>query len=131
MIPDENLAGHARYLEGLEHAELRYQRCGSCGRAVFSPRVLCNHCGSPDLSFEVSAGLGTVYSSTAVTQRAEPSYSVCLVDLAEGFRMMSTVVGIVAEDVRIGMSVSAHFEQLDEPDADGQTARVVFRPVVP
>ncbi len=125
--PAENLAPHATYLDGLEHEELRYQRCDECGGAVFAPRVLCNHCGGTALRVEVSGGLGTVYSNTAVTQRGADSYSVCLVDLDEGFRMMSSVVDIAAEDVGIGMRVTARFEPVED-DALGQTVRVVFSP---
>jgi uncharacterized OB-fold protein len=123
----DNLAPHAAYVEGLVHEELRYQRCGDCSAAVFAPRVLCHRCGSTALNFEVSAGLGTVYSSTAVTQRDSASYAVSLVDLDEGFRMMTSVVDIDAEDVEIGMRVAARFEPVDD-DALGQTVRVVFSP---
>ena len=126
-VPTGNLAPNATYLEGLARGELRFQRCGDCGSAVFAPRVLCNHCGSTALQFEVSAGLGVVYSATAVTQRDAAAYSVCLVDVDEGFRMMSSVVDVAAEDVSIGMRVSARYEPV-EGDALGQTVRVVFVP---
>jgi uncharacterized OB-fold protein len=124
------LAPHAHYLEGLERGELRYQRCERCERTVFYPRVACNHCGSADLRFATSAGLATVYSNTVVAQRDAPSYSVCLVDVDEGFRMMSSVVGIPAEEVQLGTRVEATFESIDR-ERYGQAARVVFRPVQP
>ena len=122
----DHRAPHARYLEGLEVAELRFQRCDDCSAAVFPPRVLCDQCGSTNLHGEISAGLGTVYSATAVTQRDQPSYSVCLVDLDEGFRMMSSVVDVAAETVGIGMRVAARFEPVADADALGQGSRVVF-----
>lgn len=124
----ETLAPHATYLEGLERGELRYQRCAECGAVVFVPRVLCDRCGSTALRFEISAGRGTVYSATAVTQRDAPPYSVCLVDLDEGFRMMSAVVGVAADDVEIGMRVAAGFVAVDDADALGQPVMVVFNP---
>ena len=127
----DQVAPHARYLEGLDLGELRYQHCEGCRAAVFPPRVLCDRCGSTTLSFAVSAGLGTVYSATAVTQRDRPSYSVCLVDLDEGFRMMSSVVDGAAEDVAIGTRVAARFEPVEDADAFGQTVRVAFGPVPP
>jgi uncharacterized protein len=126
----EDLAPNTHYLEGLERGELRYQRCELCRRAVFYPRVVCNHCGSADLRFATSAGLATVYSNTLVAQRDAPAYSVCLVDVDEGFRMMSSVVGIPAEDVYLGMRVAATFEPIDR-ERYTQAARVVFRPVTP
>lgn len=47
---------------------------------------------------------GVVYSTTTVHAR-EGAYNVCLVDLDDGGRVMSTVVGMAPEDVRIGMAV--------------------------
>jgi uncharacterized OB-fold protein len=125
-VLDENRAPHAGYLEGLDAGELRYQRCGDCNGAVFPPRVLCHHCGSTEVHFAVSAGVGIVYSATAVTQRDQPSYSVCLVDLDDGFRMMSAVVDVAADSVAIGMRVAARFEPVEDADALGQATRVVF-----
>jgi uncharacterized OB-fold protein len=55
-----------------------------------------------------------VYSTTTVHAR-EGAYNVCLVDLAGGARVMSTVVGIDPDDVRIGMAVRAR------EDDDGRT----------
>jgi uncharacterized OB-fold protein len=88
------LAGHA------------YQRCEDCAAAIHPLRVLCPACGSRRLTEERSAGRGSVYSTTTVHARAG-SYNVALVDLDEGFRVMSEVVGIAPDDVRIGMGVRA------------------------
>lgn len=71
---------------------LHFQRCGACGDAVHYPRVLCPGCGGTDLRWEVSAGEGVVYSTTTVFTR-EGSYDVSLVDLAEGYRVMTTIDG--------------------------------------
>jgi uncharacterized OB-fold protein len=64
---------------------------------------------------------GVVYSTTTVHAR-EGAYNVCLVDRDDGVRVMSTVVGIASDDVRIGMAVRAR------DDDDG---RVVFEPARP
>ncbi len=92
-----------------------YQRCEDCASAIFPVRTLCPVCGSRRLGEAVSAGRGTVYSTTTLHTR-EGSWDVSLVDLDEGFRMMSTVQ---ADEVRIGMAVTAR-------DDEG---RVVFAPV--
>ncbi|MGE0068295.1 MAG: Zn-ribbon domain-containing OB-fold protein [Solirubrobacterales bacterium] len=96
----------AGYQLGLAEAELRFQRCGGCGDAVFYPRVLCPHCGATELSWETSAGFGSVYATTtmAVARGQEP-YNVALIDLDEGFRMMSRVDGVDPRDVEIGARV--------------------------
>ena len=83
-----------------------FVRCEDCGAATFPARVLCGVCGSPRLSAQVSSGRGVVYSTTTVHRR-EGTHNVALVDLDEGFRMMSAVVGIDPDDVRIGMAVQA------------------------
>jgi uncharacterized protein len=92
----------AGYREGLAAGELRYQRCGGCGRAVFYPRVLCPFCGATELAWEAAEGEGTVYATTAMPRHDGPSRHVCLVDLDEGFRLMSRVDGVEAEAVAIG-----------------------------
>jgi uncharacterized OB-fold protein len=114
----------AGYRAGLEARELRFQRCGGCRLAVFHPRVVCPGCGGGDLVWERSAGLGTVYSTTAFAVRDGDPRNVVLVDLDEGFRMMSRVEGVAAREVAIGLRV--RFEVVagedDEPIA-------VFRPL--
>ena len=78
-------------------------------------RHACPACGSRRLTAETSAGHGTVYSTTTVHRR-EGAHNVALVDLDEGFRVMSEVAGMDPDDVRIGMHVTA-------ADDDG---RIVF-----
>jgi uncharacterized OB-fold protein len=107
---------------GLARGQLLFQRCADCAAAVFFPRTLCPACGSARLGWERSAGAGTVYATTAVHKRGQEPYSVALVDLAEGFRLMTRVVGLPAQEVRIGMAVD-----LEIAEVDGQTAPV-FRP---
>ena len=93
-----------------------FRRCDDCGAAIFPVRVSCPACGSSQLADAVSAGRGVVYSTTTVMRR-EGAHDVSLVDLDEGFRMMSEVVGIDPDEVRIGMHVRAR------EDAD---RRIVF-----
>jgi uncharacterized OB-fold protein len=83
-----------------------FQRCEDCRAAIHPRRVLCPACGSRRLADETSAGRGVVYSTTTVYRR-EAIHNVALVDLDEGFRVMSEVVGIAPDDVRIGMGVRA------------------------
>ena len=92
------------------------------GRAVFPPRVCAPVTGGP-LDWRISAGLGTVYSTTAVHSRDAAPYNVALVDLDEGFRMMSRIEGIAPEAVAIGLRVKVRMAT--EEDA----VRPVFTPV--
>jgi len=102
------------FWQGAAEGELRYQRCGACDAAVFYPRALCPECGAPDPGWAVSAGKGTVYACSTV-HRAPPGfadqapYTVLLVDLDEGFRMMSRLVDAEPSSVAIGDRVKAVF----------------------
>jgi uncharacterized protein len=102
---ERTVSPQTEYRRRLAEGELSYQRCAQCGAAVFYPRVVCPSCGSTELRFMASAGLGTVYSTTTVTDR-EGARVVVLVDLDEGFRMLSTVRGVPAGQVAIGQRVS-------------------------
>lgn len=108
------------FREGLAAGELRFQRCGNCSEAVFFPRVLCPDCGSEDLRWERSEGTGTVYSTTVVRGR-DSVRNVVLVDLDEGFRMMSRIEDVEPDQVEIGLRVD--FAVADE----GGTPVAVFR----
>jgi uncharacterized OB-fold protein len=119
-LSSDVLRPFATYVDGIEAGELRYQRCATCSRAIFYPRMVCNWCGSTDISFQVSQGAGSLYSVTVVNDRKAGPYCVVLVDLDEGFRMMSTVVGVEPDAVEIGDRVGVTF------DAEDGEKRAVF-----
>ena len=104
------------YRRHLENRKLGYQRCADCSAAVFYPRVLCPVCGSGALEWRESAGRGTVYATTAVHSRNRDPRNVVLVDLDEGFRMMSRLEGVPAEDVEIGTRVRFEVRQGEEDE---------------
>ncbi len=122
----------APYWEGVAKGELRYQWCMSCGRAFFFPRTVCPHCLSKELEWRKSRGLGQVYAFTVVHRAPDAAfaqrvpYVVAMVDLEEGFRMMSSVVSCSPDAVRVGMEVSLVFGT----GVDGQQLPY-FRPKVP
>ncbi|MGZ4270064.1 MAG: Zn-ribbon domain-containing OB-fold protein [Solirubrobacteraceae bacterium] len=88
--------------------ELAYQVAPD-GTAVFPPRLAQPGTGAP-LEWRVSAGAGTVYATTVVRRRDAEPRSLVLVDLDEGFRMMSRVEGVAPEDVAIGQRVQVRFD---------------------
>jgi uncharacterized OB-fold protein len=103
----------AVYQALLDSGVFAVHSCRSCGRAHYSPRVLCPYCGSTDLGWQHSLGSGVVYSTSTVSRRGADSVAVVLVDVDEGFRLMSNVVGIAPDDVRIGMRVSVRIDARD------------------
>ncbi len=107
------------YWEGLAQGELGIQRCDSCGQAVFYPRAICPHCFSNTLSWIVASGRGTIYSYTVAHQAfgpfaADVPFVVAIVELEEGVRMMSRIVGAAREEVAIGKAVQVTFEAVGE-----------------
>jgi uncharacterized OB-fold protein len=81
----------ADYAARLQAGEIAFQNCERCGESVFFPRVLCPGCGSTRLSWRQSAGAGTVYSATTVHRRDHDPYTVGLIDLDEGIRVMTWI----------------------------------------
>ena len=102
------------YRRHLESGRLGFQRCAGCGAAVFYPRVICPVCGGAHLAWETSSDRGVVYATTAVYRREGDPYNVVLVDLEEGFRMMSRVQGVLAEQVEVGARVTLRLEPTDD-----------------
>jgi hypothetical protein len=91
------------YYEHLKQGELAYQVTAT-GEAVFYPRAVAPVTGG-ELSWKISKGLGTVYSTTVVYYRDEQPLNVALIDMDEGFRLMSRVDDIDPMQVKIGMRV--------------------------
>jgi uncharacterized protein len=115
----------AIYQQHLDQGELAYQWSPTASRPVFYPRVICPFTGSDRLEWRVSDGLGTVYATTVTHPREGNPYNVALIDMDEGFRLMSRVEEIAPEGVKIGMRVKfrVHRAQGSEP------AYPVFVPV--
>ena len=109
----------------LKQGKFMIQRSKSRGNFVFYPRTVNPGTGEADLEWVEASGEGVVYATTVNRQRPEQGgdYNLALIDLAEGPRMMSRVVGIAPDAVKIGMKVKAKIG-----DVDGKTA-VVFEPV--
>ncbi|MBO9513889.1 MAG: OB-fold domain-containing protein [Variovorax sp.] len=97
------------YRAHLAERKLAYQYSPQAGRAVFFPRLVCPFTGSTELEWRVSAGQGEVHATTVVHPREGPPYNVALIELAEGFRMMSRVEGVDPHSVHIGQKVRVAF----------------------
>ncbi len=114
--PDPDSAPY--YAAALEGRVL-VQRCDRCGRHQLYGRALCTACGGPVQWVEAS-GRGTVYTFTVIRQQyARPfrdhlPYVVALVDLAEGPRVMTNIVGCEPDQVWIGMPVVARCEPVSD-----------------
>src|SRR5436309_2895281 len=88
----------APYFDGLKSHKLMIQRCKDCERAYFYPRPHCPHCFSFRTEWFQAKGVGTLYSFV-INHRPPPymgsePYVIAVVELNEGPRMMTNLVGI-------------------------------------
>jgi len=113
----------ARFRGYLQRGELAYQFDAASGQPVFFPRVIGPGTGNA-VEWRVSAGKGTVHAVTVINPRGEPPYNVVLVDMDEGFRLMSRVEDVPADAVRIGMRVRSRVHT----PGDGAAPYPVFVP---
>lgn len=109
---------NAGFWEGVGRHRLLIQRCVGCGTLRLPWLPGCNACGSPKWDTVEASGEGTVYSYVVMHHPPfpafEPPYAVGLIELAEGVRMVSNVIGVAPGKVRIGMPVRLAFVRYDE-----------------
>ena len=114
------------YWAGCAEGELRLQQCDACGCHQFYPRLLCGSCGATALSWRTVSGAGRVATWSVVrrgvSKAYEAPYVVALIDLDEGPRMMSQIVGSDVEDPRLAVGARVKVEFL--PWADDVTVPV-------
>jgi uncharacterized OB-fold protein len=101
--------------------KLVMQHCNDCGAWVWTPRPLCNECGSERIEWTPMSGKGEIYSFTVIRQvvgraasqafQQDIPYVIAWVDLDEGPRMITNIVDCPVENVTLGMKVAVVFEQ--------------------
>ncbi|MGI9060415.1 MAG: Zn-ribbon domain-containing OB-fold protein [Ktedonobacteraceae bacterium] len=108
------------FWEGCRSGILRLQYCDQCQQHQFYPRLYCMHCGFDKLSWVTASGRGVIYSYTIIHQNKSPEfvqdtpYNVAIIQLAEGPRMVSNIVGISLEDLRIDLPVKIVFDPVTD-----------------
>jgi uncharacterized OB-fold protein len=122
---------NAGFWEGVQRHQLLIQRCTDCGTLRHPWLPGCNACGGPDWDTIEASGEGTVYSYVVMHHPPFPAfaesdhaadaagpYAVGLIELAEGVRIVSNVVGVPYDKVRIGLPVRLEFRRYDDPQRD-------------
>lgn len=109
---------NAGFWEGVAAHRLLVQRCGDCATLRFPWLPGCADCGSREWDTIEASGAGTVFSYVVMHHPPfptfDPPYAVGLIELAEGVRIVSNVVGVPYDKVRIGMPVRLEFLRADE-----------------
>jgi uncharacterized protein len=109
----------AHFWDGTRAGELRLQRCDACRHTYFPPRPFCPSCASRAVSVFAASGRAKLHSYV-ISHRAAPGftvpYSIAVVELEEGPRMMTNIVNCpqTPEALQLDMAVEVVFEALDE-----------------
>jgi uncharacterized OB-fold protein/acyl dehydratase len=105
------------FWDGIDLGELRIQKCGDCDALYHPPMVRCPGCGAYDLGYVIASGRGKVYSFVEIHHPQYPIFDypliAVLVELEEGTRILSNLVGIDADDVEVGMPVELVIQATD------------------
>lgn len=107
------------FWDGTKAGELRLQRCDDCSEAYFPPRPFCPNCGSRSVSVFTASGKASLYSYV-INHRQHPAfdgpYSIAVVELEEGPRMMTNIVGTpqTPEALTLDMPLEVTFEDMSE-----------------
>jgi uncharacterized OB-fold protein len=105
------------------------QRCRACRAWVHYPRISCPHCAAADPEWVTMSGRGRVYSFTVIQRagtpafRGEEPYTLAIVELDEGPRLMTNIVDCPPEQVKIDMPVTVAYRPVND-----EIAVPVFRP---
>jgi uncharacterized protein len=105
------------YFEGTALGELRVRHCARCGARFRFAHEWCPECWNLDIGWEKVSGRGIVSNFSVIHQAPYPAfddmapYVLALIQLTEGVRMMSNVIGCDPGDVHVGMPVSVTFEK--------------------
>lgn len=101
------------FWEGCKGGKLLVQRCRDCEGLTFPPQPVCTRCLSPDTEWVEGAGRGAVYSYAVVWRPQTPAfkapYVVAIIDLDEGYQMLSNVIDCEPSTVQVGMRVQVEF----------------------
>ena len=107
------------FWEGVRRGELLIQCCADCGQLRHPPSPMCPVCRSLAADVLKAIGRGTVYSYCKPHEPRLPGfdvgYVVALVELEEGTRLVTNLIGIDPGEVRIGLPVEVDFVAVD-PD---------------
>jgi uncharacterized protein len=111
------------FWDATAEGRLTIPKCDDCGLYVWYPRPFCPACGSTNVTWTDVSGKGTVYTFTIVHRSGVPGfrdampYVIAYVELEEGPRVMTNIVGIEPDQITVGMPVSVVFSDTGSGNA--------------
>lgn len=106
-----------RFWAGTREGKLLIQTCKDCKSKIFYPRKRCPECWSGNLDWMQASGRARVFTFSTAYAMVEPKfmdelpYTLAYVDLEEGVRMMTRIVGCAPEEVHFDMEVEVTFHE--------------------
>jgi uncharacterized OB-fold protein len=123
FIPPKISPEAEEYWRGARQGKLMYQKCRVCGAIQFPFLTLCRNCLSEEIEALESSGRGQVITFSTIYRAPSPAfvanvpYTVALVELEEGYRMLSALFDTPPESVSMNMKVKACFRPFDAEHA--------------
>jgi uncharacterized OB-fold protein len=117
-VPEHDAAS-APFWEAAARHELLAQRCSACRRFRHPPRPVCPACGTFEHSFEPVSGRATVWSWVVVHPPVLPAfaekapYTVVVVELPEGVRMIGNLLDVPDDQIHEGLEVVVDFDDVE------------------
>jgi uncharacterized protein len=107
------------FWDATAQGELLLRKCDDCSSVIWYPRAFCPECSSQNTSWITSSGRGTIYSFSITRKGAgawaeKGPYVIAYIELEEGPRVLSNIVGCSVDSVSIGMGVSVVFDDTGE-----------------
>ncbi len=106
------------FFDAARNNQLAVQKCDNCGTLRFPAAPLCLACDSPKASWAPVSGRGEVFSFTIMHRAYHPAikvpYTLAVIELKEGAKITSNVIGIEPSKVKCGMPVEVVFEKLSD-----------------
>jgi len=116
------------WFEAARDRRLVVQRCTGCGTLRHPPGPCCPDCRSFDWDTVEASGRATLYSYVVAHHPRHPAFEypllIALVELGEGTRLITNLIGVTADEVTIGMAL-----ELDWHEAGDGLVLPAFRPV--
>jgi uncharacterized OB-fold protein len=108
------------YWQAARDHRLALPKCEECHKFWFPPSRTCPHCLSAKFSFQNVSGKGKIFSFVTFHRVYRPAftndvpYVVALIELDEGPRLLSNIMGVTHDQVKCEMRVEVVFDDYDE-----------------
>lgn len=106
------------FWDGCRHHQLRFQHCTDCGFVRWPPAIICPNCHSMQTDWVQSKGRGKVYSFVVYHKAYHPAfeerlpYVTAVIELAEGPRMVTNLIGVEISRIECEMEVEIVWEDI-------------------